>query len=294
MSTKVYNVSETLLELINVGDINKFQICHRISEETMLYFFDKLNWEEVLMHQKISETFVRNHLINIVRDQNLWSYLLRYQKLSEDFLIENFKYFQNNNLIDIIINQKVTDKFLNLAFAHFYNLSFFLLIIKYQTLSNDFIIEHINNLDYFDVIKYQENLSNEVIEKILSIDKSKKKQKKLCNLILKYYNLPIDMLKKYFYKYNCEQIVAYQYNLPYEYIENHLQEIINCDKLDLIARLICKNKLSIDIINKLKDKLTNYHWKLICVKQDLPLSFFKDNWDKAEQYKKILKKRNIL
>jgi len=83
---------------------------HKLSENFIKEFKDKVDWGYISRFQKLSENFVREF-----KDKVNWECISEYQKLSEDFYKEfkdkiNINYLKKNKNIDVDIEKITTIK----------------------------------------------------------------------------------------------------------------------------------------------------------------------------------------
>lgn len=140
-----------------------------LTEEWIENNLNKINWNSVLLYQKLSEKFLRKHLNNIINFTDLYGkknsfyYLVAYQKHSMEFLEELMIIAQFNSMHDIwrsvSYRQKLSDDFIRkfadkLCWAH---------LCHKQKLSESIMIDYDKYLNYSLISRYQ-NLTPMFIE----------------------------------------------------------------------------------------------------------------------------------
>jgi hypothetical protein len=106
-------------------------------------FKDKVDWEWISIHQKLSENFIREF-----KDKVYWGRISAYQKLSENFIRE-FK--DKVDWVWISEYQKLSEDFIR----EFKNKVYWGNISKYQKLSEKFIREFKDKVYWKCISKYQ-------------------------------------------------------------------------------------------------------------------------------------------
>ena len=122
----------------------------KLSEGFIREFADKVNWHNISIYQKLSEEFIREF-----SDKVDWDYILEHQKLSEEFIRE---FSDKVNWYNISTYQKLSEEFIR-EFADkvdWYNIS------TYQKLSEAFVREFANKVNWNNISRYQK-LSEEFI-----------------------------------------------------------------------------------------------------------------------------------
>ena len=250
-----YDILSKYKELIkwNYLEYNKYDL------DIVEYFIDFINWKKLCYDKKLSEEF-------IIKNYNKvdWENIGIYQKLSEDFIklyaIElEFNCYDNNiiirkNLLDLNIAlryQKLSCSFLN----KYINKINFELISQYQELDTNFIIKYMKDLDWKKLCKYQK-LNLELIEK--NIDKID------FDLISKYQKLTNNFMLKYYTLLNWEKLVCYQ-----KIDENIIVEYMDDIKFywdDLSYNQILTENFIVKYQNLVD-------WEMICLKQNISQKF---------------------
>ena len=204
----------------SLSEINWNLICeyHKLSENFICEFKDKLDWNNISIYQKLSEEFICEF-----KDKLDWNCISVYQKLSENFIRE-FK--DKLDWYNISVYQKLSENFIR----EFQNDVYWVYVSKYQKLSEEFIREFKNKVEWRCISKYQK-LSSEFINEFILIIYSdnwlykstefKKKQIIDCGL----YECHDD----YFIAYKAIRYNRYShYNFHYQYLPNEIYES-HCD-----------------------------------------------------------------
>jgi hypothetical protein len=215
----------------NPHNQNWHQICwhETLSEEFMIEFKDFLNFENIIIKQKLSEKFIVD---NIITDysQEIVALVFQYQKLSEALCEEYIG--KAYTLKIILIHQKLSEKFL---YKHGKNFNFhhFELISEYQILSEDFIREFKGMVNWSNISAYQK----------LSEDFIREFENRISWNVIGHNNLSIYFVKDFKHKVNL-------YHLLYSF---NLSKDIIADLLPLssfyIKVLLSNNRLSKEIKN---------------------------------------------
>lgn len=143
-----------------------------LSEDFIQEFQDEVDWRDISTYQDLSEDFIRKHQnkVNwseISRTQNLsenfirefkdkidWQWSELYKNLSEDFLVE----FQDKVSFDLLfIHKSLSEKTLY-EYADWFvaNQRYLWDILIYQNLSEDFIRDFQDEVDWDYISKYQQ------------------------------------------------------------------------------------------------------------------------------------------
>lgn len=116
---------------------------------------------DILLHQNITEEFIIKYIDKFKDYLRIYSY---HFPMSEEFL----KYLVDNDLInfDIILYQGVSEELLDYIFSAKPELIKHLnTLLQKRTFTHDFIMRHLNDVDFFTLFKYQridENFSREI------------------------------------------------------------------------------------------------------------------------------------
>jgi len=239
-------------------------------------------WCIILIHQSISENFIKNNIpLNVSLSTVFWNYISKYQSLSDIFMFENINVINFKNIFQF---QKLSETFItnisiNLDKKHWKSIS------KYQTLSEDFIRKYRNNIDWYYVSKYQKLSDKFVIEF---------REKLNCVKVLKHQRISPYVIKSFnfleYYEWKCiskyqkltsDFIIEFYEKLHWDYISEFqiIEEHVIRKYMNLIDwNKICEHqKLSEKFMCEFRDKIV---WNHILKYEHLSEEFIFFNKDK--------------
>lgn len=212
MSCK-YDLIEKQLDVLDKEGLIDWKVFsnRKISEDLLRKIKNNITWENVLAHNQLSESFLKE--MNI--DFNL---IVRYQKVSEKFLKEGIKKvpFMNFKIYELLFRHKLSLNFLEEFFPFFE--STFDNVIRYQKLTEEFLEKHKDSIKQWNnIICYQTHISYDFIEKY---------QNKFDWKNLWLISFPYSFHKKFIHNFNIEYLEKELKDFP-DRIPKKLKELIN-------------------------------------------------------------------
>ena len=152
-------------------ECKKISLFQNLSEEFIDKYKDDLDWSFVLQKSQLSSDFLEKHLEYID-----WNQIHKQKHLSEHF-IEKYCIYNSNNIsaaiISALISFKLSETFIVKLLKDLDDSKFNLainLIIKYQKVSEEFILKYLQFIDIEELVTHQklsETLLNEIWDKIV-------------------------------------------------------------------------------------------------------------------------------
>jgi phosphoribosylanthranilate isomerase len=156
---------------------------------TLKQFQDKVNWDYISAHQKLSEDFIREF-----KNHVSWFWISAHQNLSEDFIREFKDYV---NCFGISRDQKLSEDFIR-EFKDYVSWDY---ISIHQNLSEDFIREFKDYVNWDCISKYQKLFESFIREFQNKVN---------WDYISKYQKLSEDFIREFKDKVNWNYVSKYQ------------------------------------------------------------------------------------
>jgi hypothetical protein len=296
-----------------ITDWHALVVKQKLSESFMRKYADKIEWDTASSRQILPEPLIEDYIdkVDLVK-------IVRYQKyLSDAFMRKHIKQLSISGLVEY---QKLTESFID-DFA--LNVIPMHMILKYQTLSGDYLLTH--DIEWDKVPKLQRKLSLDFILKHIELFKN-------IAIIVRYREVPIefieehwsnddeyvhntmvyqtlteDMLTKHWDVFKNENVYCFQ-TVSEEFIESHISDadvddwryishvqtlsmkfiIAHLSKLSWIG--ISGQKLTVPFMREHADELGR---DVVAHEQtDLPESFIEEFFDRFDMCDIAQKQKN--
>lgn len=215
-----------------------------LKKDTILQFSKKLNLIEVFKRNKVEEDVIKKLAKKLSKEA--WEEIIISQSLSETFIKNNFHYLDKKlllkhqvlpmDIIDIIILNKEE----NCSLRELWRI-----VSEHQELSFDMLSKYSKQLDW-KLVSMHQNLDMEALDMFFdNLD---------LDLVCKHQILPIPFIRRYVKHLNWELLLQYQRIDNYLLLENS-QYIKNNNKLKILIGKF--QKVNSEVIKEFKLKINN-------------------------------------